>query len=306
MQRRALLWGLSAIACGPKAAPALPSAPVVTSAIDFIPPDLDVVVRLDLARLKAALGVTALTALSREVLAHDRGGQEPDELVVASLLAAEQVYLGYRPSSLGAPLDRVLALQGHFDQLLRPPTGFSGVTDLGRDLRHWDRRSAPSSRGGVARVYVLGDRVRAFVSEAELDALERALTGLGSGRRLEPPEEGTLSLAARPALLGRLSGQGTLRDLLEDAKALRAVADLEADGMRLKCELLLAGAEQAQQLASAGKLVLSRAMGGAALDVTLGAESDRVVLSARLTRAQLAPLLACVGGGAASALACPW
>jgi hypothetical protein len=306
MQRRALLLGLSAVACGPKAAPALPTAPAITSAVELIAPDLDVVVRLDLARVKAALGVTALTALSRQVLAQDSGGQEPDALVVASLLAAEQVYLGYRPSPLWAPLDRVLALQGHFEQLVRPPTGFSGATDLGRDLRYWDRRSAPSSRGGVARVYALGDRVRAFVSEAELDSVERALDGLGSARRLEPPEEGTLSLAARPALLGRLAGHGTLRELLEDAKALRAVADLESDGVRLKLELLLSGAEQARQLASAGKLVLSRAMGDAALDVTLVAESDRVVLSARLTRAQLAPLLACVWGGAASAVACPW
>ena len=305
MRRRALLFGLSAVACGPKAAPALPSAPAVTSAFELIPPDLDVVVRLDLARVKAALGVTAFTALSRQVLAHDSGGQEPDELVVASLLTAEQVYLAYRPSPLWAPLDRVLAMQGHFEPL-RPPRGFSGATDLGRDLRHWDSRSAPSGRGGVARVYALGDRVRAFVSEAELDAVERTLDGRGSARRLEPPEEGTLSLAARPSLLGRLAGHGTLRELLEDAKALRAVADLESDGARLKLELLLSGAEQARQLASAGKLVLARALGDAVLDVTLGAESDRVVLSARLTRAQLAPVLACVWGGTASALACPW
>jgi hypothetical protein len=306
MRRRALLLGLSAVACGPKAAPALPPAPTITSAVELIPPDLDVVVRLDLARVKAVLGATAITALSRQVLAHDRGGAEPDELVVASLLAAEQVYLGYRPSPLGAPLDRVLALQGHFEPLARALTGFSSATDVGRDLRYWDRSAAPTSRGGVARVYAWGDRVRAFVSEAELDAVERTLSGLGAERRLEPPEEGTLSLAARPRLLGRLAGQGALRELLEDAKALRAVADLESDGVRLELELLLSGAEQARRLASAGKQVLARAMGDAALDVTLGAESDRVVLSARLTRAQLAPLLACVGGGTASALACPW
>jgi hypothetical protein len=306
MRRRALLLGLSAVACGPKAAPALPAAPIITSAVELIPPDLDVVVRLDLARVKAALGATALAALSREVLAHDSGGPEPDELVVASLLAAEQVYLGYRPGPLWAPLDRVLALQGHFEPLARPLTGFSGAIDVGRDLRYWDRRSAPSSRGGVARVYAWGDRVRAFVSEAELDAVERTLTGLGSERRLAPPEEGTLSLAARPSLLGRLAGHGTLRELLDDAKALRAVADLESDGVRLKLELLLSGAEQARQLASAGQLVLARAIGDASLDVTLGVESDRVMLTARLTRAQLAPLLACVGGGAASAPACPW
>lgn len=309
MRRRALLLGLSALACGPKALPALPPAPAIASAAELIPPDLDVVVRLDLARVKAALGVTALTELSRQVLAHDSGGQEPDELVIASLLAADQVYLGYRPGALLTPLDRVLALQGHFEPLLHPPPGFSGATDLGRDLRYWDRREAPASRGSVARVYALGERVRAFVSEAELDAVERALGEQGSPRRLEPPEEGTLSLAARPRLLGRLAGNGTLRELLEDAKALRAVVDLESDGVRLKLELLLLNSDQAQQLARAGKLVLARAL-GTTLEVTLSAESERVLLVARLTRAQLAPLLSCFWGGpagaAASANACPW
>lgn len=307
MQRRALLLGLSACACGPKARPALPPAPVVTSASELIPSDLDVVLRLDLARVKAALGAIALSALARQVLTRDSAGQEPDELLVTSLLGAEQVYLGYRPSPLWAPLDRVLAVQGHFEPLVRTPAGFVGATDLGRDVRYWDRPTAPTSRGGVARIYAVGDRVRAFVSEAELDAVERRLDGLGAARRLEPPEEGTISLAARPSLLGRLAGTGTLRELLEDAQALHAVADLESDGVRLKLQLLLADAQAAQQLASAGKLVLSRAIGDTALDVTLEAESDRVVLVGRLTRAQLAPLLACAwGGAAASALACPW
>ena len=310
MRRRALLLGLSAVACGPKALPALPPSPAITSAVELIPPDLDVVVRLDLARVKAALGGMALTQLSRQVLAHDNGGQEPDELLITSLLAADQVYLGYRPGALLAPLDRVLALQGHFEQLLRPPPGFSGATDLGRDLRYWDRTVVPTSRGGVARVYALGERVRAFVSEAELDAVERALDGQGSARRLEPAEEGTLSLAARPRLLGRLVGNGTLRELLEGAKALHAVLDLASDGVRLKLELLLSGSEQAQQLVSAGRLALARTLGDAALDVTLSADSERVLLVARLTRAQLAPVLSCFWGGpagaAGSANACPW
>jgi hypothetical protein len=310
MRRRGLLLGLSAAACGPKERPPLPPAPAIASAAELIPADLDVVIRLDLARVKAALGDLALTALAHQVLASGGAGQDPDELLVSSLLGADQVYLAYRPSPLWAPLDRVLALQGRFEQLARPPNGFSGATDLGRDLRYWDAKVAPTARGGVARIYALGERVRAFVSEAELDAVERTLDGLGSPRRLEPPEEGTLSLAARPSLLGRLAGNGLLRELMADAKALNAVAELESDGVRLKLELLLSGAPQAEQLASAGKLALSRALGDAVLDVTLRAESERVVLSARLTRAQLAPVLACVWGGgpssAASATGCPW
>ena len=251
------------------------------------------------------------------MLAHDRDGQEPDELLIQSLLGADQVYLGYRPNRLWAPLDRVLAVQGRFEQLVRPPVGFSRPTDLGRDLRYWDAQVPPKARGGVARVYALGERVRAFVSEAEIDAVERLLDGPGSLRRLEPPEEGTLSLAARPQLLGRLVGNGMLRDLVDGAKALLAIVELESDGVRLKLELTLSGADEARQLASAAQLVLSRALGDTKLNVTLRADAQRVLLSAQLSRADLAPLLACVWGGTmrngamgsgalGSAMGCPW
>ena len=144
MRRRALLLGLSAAACGPRALPPLPPAPSVSSAAELVPPDLDVVLRLDLARVKAALGASVLATLSHEVLSRDNAGQEPDELVVASLLAADQVYLAYRPSTSWAPLDRVLALQGRFEPLLRPPSGFGGARDLGRDLRCWDAKVPPA------------------------------------------------------------------------------------------------------------------------------------------------------------------
>lgn len=306
MRRRALLLGLSAVACGPSQRSPLPPAPAVTSASELLPADLDVVVRLDMARVKGALGELALTAIANQALARDSPGKDPDELLITSLLGADVVYLAYRPSPSWTPLDRVLALQGRFEQLVRPPSGFSGATDLGRDMRYWDAK-APAARGGVARIYSFGERVRVFVSEAELDAVERTLDGLGSSRRLQPPEEGMLSLAARPRLLGRLAGNGTLRELLDEAKSLTAVAELESDGARLKLELLLSGAPQAEQLASAGKLALSRALGDAVLDLTLRAESERVVLTARLTRAQLAPVFACVwGDGASSESGCPW
>jgi len=307
MQRRVLLLGFAALgaACGSRRLPPPPAAPRVTSAAELIPPDLDVVVRLDLGRVKAALGAAALAALAGEVLARGKAEQGADDLELSSLLEAEQVYLGYRPSPLWAPLDRVLALQGSFTQLMHPPVGFSGATDLGGDVRYWDAKTEPA-RGGVARIYALSQRLRAFVSEAEIDAVERALSGAASARRLQPPEEGTLSLAARPALLGVLSGHGSLRELLDGAKALNAVADLESDGVKLKAELLLENADQAAQLASAGKLVLGRALGDSTVQVELRADADRVLLSAKLSRAQLLPALGCLGLGAGGDGRCPW
>jgi hypothetical protein len=161
---------------------------------------------------------------------------------------------------------------------------------LGGDVRYWDAKSEPG-RGGVARIYAVSQRLRAFVSEAEIDAVERALDGQSSPRRLQPPEQGTLSLAARPALLGALSGHGSLRELLDGATSLKAVADLESDGVRLKAELTLEDADQAEKLASAAKLVLERALGDGAVQVELHADADRVLLSAKLSRVQLLPAL---------------
>jgi len=306
MQRRALLLGCAALgaACAGRPLPP-PAAPRVTSAVELIPADLDVVVRLDLGRVKAALGASALAALAGQVLARGKAEQGADDLELSSLLEADQVYLGYRPSPLWAPLDRVLALQGRFTQLMHPPAGFSGATDLGGDVRYWDAKIAPS-RSGVARIYAISQHLRAFVSEAEIDAVERALSGVSAQRRLEPPEEGTLSLAARPALLGVLSGHGTLRDLLDGAQALHAVADLESDGVRLKAELLLEDAEQAAQLAAAGKLVLERALADSGVHAELRSDAERVLLSAQLRRAQLLPALGCLRPGATAEGRCPW
>lgn len=306
MQRRALLLGLGALsACGPKPRPAPPPAPALRAASDLIPADLDVVVRLDWGRMKGVLGSLALTALSRQVLAHGGAGAAADELVLGSLLAADQVYLGYRPSPLLLPLDRVLALQGRFEPIAQTPAGFSGAVDLGGDLRYWERRpGAQLERGEVARIYALGDRVRGFASVAELDAIERLLAGQGGERRLAPPEEGTLSLAARPWLLSRLSGRGSLRDMLDQARTLVMVVDLESDGGRFELELTLESAERAQSLAGAGQAVLQRLGGRLGPRATLRADGDRVVLSARLSRGELALALACWQG--ASDPNCAW
>jgi hypothetical protein len=309
MRRRALLLGVAALCgCGPRHLPAPPSAPRVVAASELIPADLDVALRLDMTRVKGALGALTPLALSREVLARaaEANGDEPDELLVTSLLSADLVYLGYRPSPSLLPLDRVLALQGRFEPLTRPPSGFSPAIDLGADLRYWDKRPGrPLPRSSVARLYAQGDRVRAFVSEAEIDAVERALEGLPGSQRLLAPEEGSLSLAARPRLLGRLA-TGSLRELLERAERLELVIDLESDAAKLKLTLTTAEPAHAEQLASAGKLALGRTLGERAERAELRVEAERVMLSYSASRAELAELLACLQSGSSSASGCPW
>jgi hypothetical protein len=171
-------------------------------------------------------------------------------------------------------------------------------------LRYWDRKpGAPLPRSATARIYAQGDRLRAFVSEAEIDAVERALSTPPSPRQLRPPAEGALSLAVRPALLGRLAS-GTLRELLTPAQTLEVVVDLESDRARLRAELVLDSAEHAETLLAAGRQALERAPSELAASASLQGEQERITLQATLTRAQLAPLLTCLDRG--SGAGCPW
>jgi hypothetical protein len=293
MRRRHVLVGLLALGgCAPQRLPAPPAAPRVVSAAELVPADLDVVARIDLSRMRAALGSLTEQLLSRDVLSRaSADGKEPDELVVRSLLEADVAYLGYRPSPLLLPLDRVLALQGRFTPITRAPAGFSPDVDVGADVRYWDRRATEGlPRSDTARLYAVGNRVRAFVSEAELDSVERALDGLSEPRPLVAPEEGTLSLAARPRLLTRFVS-GTLRELLSDSKALQVVVDLESDDATLRASLETASAEHAAGLAKAAEVVVSSVLGDRATRARVVATESRVTLSLRLSRAELAALL---------------
>jgi hypothetical protein len=312
MHRRALLSGLAALAaCGPRRLSPPPAAPRIGAAAELIPADLDVVARLDMGRMKAALGGLTPELVSRDVLARTAGekGDEPDQLVVSSLLEAELVYLGYRPSPQLLPLDRVLALQGRFEPLATPP-GFSAPVDLGADLRYWERLpgAKPGARSAIARIYALGERVRAFVSEAEIDAVERNLEGLAGPRQLLAPEEGSLSLSLRPRLLGRLTS-GTLRELLEESRSLDVVLELDSDGGKLRAALVTAEPAHAEQLAKAGRGVLDRALGDRAGRARLDVVGERLSLSLTASRAELSSAFGCLrehsvpGAGATE---CPW
>ncbi len=300
--------GLALLSCGPKALAPPPPAPAASSAAELIPADLDVVVRLDLTRIRQSLGGVALEALSRETLSSAGGKDDPGGLVLGSLLQAELVFLGFRPGPAWLPLDRVLSLQGRFEPLTAPPEGFSRATDLGGDMRYWERKPGPSplARGETARVYALGERVRAFVSEAEIDSVERALLGLPSSPRLTPPEQGTLSVAARPLLASRLLGGDGLRELFGRAKQLSLVADLGAENVRFKLELELASAEDAKSLAGALDVVLARPWRASSLvdSVRVNASERYVSVVAEPTRSQLAGAIACLRS--ASPSECPW
>jgi hypothetical protein len=78
---------------------------------------------------------------------------------------------------------------------------------------------------------------------------------------------------------------------------------LDSNGVSLKAELALASPDKASALAAAAQLALDRMGGQIASGATLRPDGERVVLSAKLSRAELAPFVACLGDSQAG---CPW
>lgn len=216
---------------------------------DVIPGDLDLVVRVDVARMRAGLGPAAVEELTRRALAS--GGER--ELVEA-LACAEVVWVATRAVELSTG-DRVLVVEGKrcMPELAR--SRWQKVrSDNGR-AAIFDRKGQPS-RAGTARILNLKNRATVFVSAVELDSVKRVLAAGPDPRRGDPVAEGLLSADLRtrelppglarkyPSIAGVLSG-------VERIKGSMALVD---DGLRLDAQVLgktLAGAEKAARFLEA-------------------------------------------------------
>jgi len=189
----------SLIACGDKTPRPPPSGASVRVAADYIPPDLDVRLRLDVARIRAALPPESLAQLSGT---NSDDGQKPSSIISAALPEADTVWVGVRPSSAPERWDNVVVLEGDFssiethvlNQAFHPPRDLGGGLEV-RESSH------PGSRTDPFRFYSFRDRIWVFGSVAEADALERLI------------ERGRFDAASPPPARGVFSFQAKLRGL---------------------------------------------------------------------------------------------
>lgn len=251
-------------------------------AVQYMPEDLDVVLRLDLKRIREGLPAETSTALTAWALA----GQSEDvgALLSRGMALADHVYVGLRaPEDSWRQLDQVVILEGDFSGI---PVGditrlFLPPRDLGGTLRVYD--AAPSERVVVlegsgegdspsslpmyddrtapARLYSFGDKLWLFATPVEVDALERTVEEGHAGNGLIPPERGVFSVAARlERLMPHLRRESPrAANVLAHAGQSTASLDLGADGLGFRVEVAFSD-EEAAARATAAVRVFSELM----------------------------------------------
>lgn len=233
------------------------AAPSVAAPALAIPSDLDVVVRLDLDPIRAALPRGVDSPWARAALGMT--GHSSSAVVRSALLGARQVWIGWRPGPRPEHWDNVVVLRGDFSKVDEAllAQAFHPPRDRGGGWRTYDVREM-GGRAAPARVYAHLEDLWVVASAAEIDAVDRVLDGRAFEDRLEAPEQGVVSLAARlPSVATRLRHRAPkAARFLSKARTARASADLTSAGLEVSAEMEFEGVEAAERAAAALRLLL--------------------------------------------------
>jgi len=241
--------------------PPPPSAPALSTPNDAIPPDLDLVIRVDLAKVRAALGPEGIAALRRGA-ASAAGAETGSDFFVRALEHADVACLALRPELVPGEADNVLVLSGHFHELdveqsLRKD-GWSSPLDLGGAVFRYER-PGKVSRSGALRAYEFADEGLVLVSPAEVDSVEAVLEHGLAPNPLKPEARGVLAFAARlRALRGGFGARyPAVARALDDARRVEGIVDATANGLGLEVSLEFGSNDEA--IAALGELERIRA-----------------------------------------------
>jgi hypothetical protein len=234
------LSGSLPVACARHIPPPSAPTPVMDRPAASIPADLDIAIRLDLAQARGLFGPTIGQALQVDIV-DSADDPKTASLVSDALGHADVVWVAFRPGLATKLTDNVLVLRGTFDSIDPPRDGkgaWGAPTDLGAAFRVY-ARPAPKRRSAPSRLYARADDWLVFVSEAEVDAAERAIELRAGDDHLDPSEHGILSIAARvPPLLPLVAPKYPLvAEALSSAVRLEAVADADDRGLRAELEV---------------------------------------------------------------------
>lgn len=245
-------------ACAQRPIAAPPPAPIVDEPALMVPSDLDLVVRLDLARLRAVLGLSGAELLAQ--LARQAPVDEPDvetaRFTLALFARAETAWIGVRPGLAPELTDSVVVLRGAFKGVV--PTSLGGAppwgrpADLGGAVLRFSRM-APKLRAAPSVIYARGSDLVVIGSEAEVDPLELGFQGKGGAGTLRAPESGLVAVAARLGPLQRRIAKRapTLSRMFDGADRLSASVNRDGQHFRVRAELSFDAPERAAALAEA-------------------------------------------------------
>lgn len=226
-----------AAGCGGKGdkPPAASGARVVRdlSPDELLPVDLDLVIRIDVGRMRAGLGQDAVGALRDRAM---KG--EADAELSRALEHADVVWIAARVGEMDLG-DRVVVVEGK--GAASPPSRslYSSAPSPNGKVTIFDRRG-DVPRAGFSRLVLLGDRAVAFVSPVERDAVARVLDGGADQKRGVPSQRGIVSADLRVKNLSpKLAREfPSLARIVAGVDRVRASAVLEGDGLRIDGEIL--------------------------------------------------------------------
>jgi hypothetical protein len=298
------LGAVSSLACaGERKLVPPPSAPSVDEPALVMPADLDLVVRLDLARLRGLLGGELSSNL--ESMLRRTTPQEPDASTARLLLTlfnrADTAWIGVRPGLAPELTDSAVVLRGRFSGVVPREIGgapaFAPPEDLGGGVLRFERSAAPE-RAAPAVLYLREPDLVVVGSIAEMDALDRTLLERQVDAPLRAPETGLLSASARLALLHqRLSERApTFAGLLNGAERLELSVDHSNNAFTLKLDVAFDTADRATLVAEAlSELarILGRGRRAWLAKTRVEALGRFVSLRLSLTESELASLVGC-------------
>lgn len=297
-----LVASAAAAACVSERPPSVPPTPGPLAPSAALPDSSDLVLRLDLERLRGELGAELLRRVLVATLVSEVDAPA-NTLLAAAVDRADLGLVGFALGSSLASSDKVLVLRGHFASL-DPGARWAPLSADQGALEAFDA-DVPDSAGSFTRAYRLEDELVVLAPRSEAGAIERRLAG-GAREGLHPPDRGVLSLAVRPeafvsSYLGRYP---TLGGYLSAARAARAYADPDSAGLRALVELDFASNEAAAEASEVFTQLLSGiaakgcAFGDLAGVTTTTHTESTVSLEARVERASVGALYGCVLNGA--------
>jgi len=171
-------------------APAAPAPPERLTGSDLLPGDLDLVLRIDLAKVRRGLGSESSEELAERALRE----ADPEAIVREALARADAAWLGLRVANL-LDGDRVVVVELPKGTVRPDPIAWSAHEDRGEgDRVQLFDALVPPPRGGTARIVTLADGTVLFVSPVEVDAVDRVLLSGPDAERGQPEARGLLSL----------------------------------------------------------------------------------------------------------------
>ncbi|AKT42673.1 hypothetical protein [Chondromyces crocatus] len=228
----------------PGAAPG-PRPPHVIRRLDaseLLPADLDLVIRVDVARMRAGLGAAAAEQLAARALA-----DEPDALLGEAARRADVVWIGLRLAHLDEG-DRVIAFEGRMTELEPSSATWDVRPQLREGVDVFDRRDDPP-RAGVARIVRLGERALIFASPVEASSVGRVLRDGPDEGRGDPAADGLVSLDLKA---GRLPSHlersfPSIANVIGGVERVRANSMLDEEGALVEAEIVAHTADGAQR-----------------------------------------------------------